>query len=265
MNFSSPYHSGWRLFNSVAAITIIVFLLLPTALVAWMSFGNSNQIVFPPKGYSLVLFQRFFTEEGWVDATILSFWIAVFATALALLLGIPAAYGLARSSFPGRRFVALFLLSPVMLPSVVIALALYAYFFQLDLGQGMFKLVMAHTVVTLPFVIVTASAGMRNIDPNLEKAATIMGASALVVLWRVTIPLLMPSIIASALFAFLTSFDEVVITWFVANAGYTTLPVKMFSSIQFEVSPVLAAISTMLTGLSVAACVLVSVAQKKES
>ena len=265
MNYYSPYFSGWRLANKIAALSIIAFLLIPTILVAWMSFGDSNQIVFPPKGYSLILFQRFFTEQGWVDATILSFWIAIFSTMLALLLGIPAAYGLARAKFPGRRFIALFLLSPVMLPSVVIALALYSYFFKLDLGQGMFKLVMAHTVVTLPFVIVTASAGMRNIDANLERAAIIMGAGRLLVLRRVTIPLLLPSIVASSLFAFLTSYDEVVITWFVANAGYTTLPVKMFSSIQFEVSPVLAAISTMLTGLSIAACVLVSIAQKKET
>ncbi|RUY27350.1 ABC transporter permease [Mesorhizobium sp. M7A.F.Ca.US.001.04.1.1] len=253
--------SPWRLVVNLSAFAIMAFLLVPSLVVAWISFGDSNQIVFPPHGYSLTLFRRFFTEEGWVDATILSFWVAVCSTALATCLGIPAAYALARGKFPGRRLLALFLLSPMMLPSVVIALSLYIYFFKLNVGQGMFKLVLAHTVVTLPFVIITAATGIRGIDPMLERAAIIMGASRLLVLRRITIPLLTPSIVAGGLFAFLISFDEVVITWFIANAGYTTLPVKMFSSIQFEVSPVLAAISTMLVGISVVVCVLVSLTQ----
>jgi putative spermidine/putrescine transport system permease protein len=255
--------SPWRLAVNISALAIMAFLLVPSLIVAWISFGDSNQIVFPPHGYSLILFRRFFTEEGWVDSTILSFQVAVCATLLATGLGIPAAYALARGKFPGRRMLALFLLSPMMLPSVVIALSLYIYFFSFDVGQGILKLVLAHTVATLPFVIITASSGIRSIDPMLEKAAIIMGASRLLVLRRITIPLLIPSIVAGALFAFLISFDEVVITWFVASAGYTTLPVKMFSSIQFEVSPVLAAISTMLIGLSVAICVLVSLTQKR--
>jgi putative spermidine/putrescine transport system permease protein len=255
--------SPWRLLVNASAMAIMAFLLIPSLIVAWISFGDSNQIVFPPRGYSLILFERFFSEEGWVSATLLSLRVAIWSTIVAILLGIPAAYSLTRGNFPGRRILALFLLSPVMVPSVVIALALYVYFFAINLGQGELKLVLAHSVVTLPFVIITAAAGIRNIDPNLERAATIMGGSKFLVLRRVTIPLLMPSIVAGALFAFLISFDEVVITWFVANAGYTTLPVKMFSSIQFEVSPVLAAISTMLTGLSALICVLVAIAQRK--
>ncbi len=254
---------GWRTATNASALVIMAFLLVPSLIVAWISFGDSNQIVFPPSGYSLVLFERFFAEEGWVAATFLSLRVALLSTVLSVGLGIPAAYALARGRFPGRKMLALFLLSPVMLPSVVIALSLYIYFFELNLGRGLTKLVLAHTVATLPFVVVTATTGIRGIDPTLERAATIMGASKLLVLRRVTIPLLTPSIVAGALFAFLISFDEVVITWFIANAGYTTLPVRMFASIQFEVSPVLASISTMLVGLSVVVCLLVSLPRKR--
>jgi len=254
--------SGWRIALGSSVAVILLFLLLPSLITVAISFGDSNQIVFPPKGFSLNLFERFFSEEGWVRSTWLSFRVAIASTALALLLGVPASYALTRGHFPGRRLLALFLLSPIMVPHVAVALALYIYFTEIGLSHGELRLVLAHGIATLPFVIVTASAGLRHIDPALERAATVMGASRLTVLRRVTLPLLMPSIVASGLFAFLISFDEVVISWFVARAGDTTLPIKMFSSIQFEVSPVLAAISTMLTALSVVICIAVATVQK---
>ncbi len=255
--------SGWRIALGIVVTVILLFLLLPSLITAVISFGSSNQIVFPPKGFSLTLFRRFFSEEGWVSSTWLSFRVAIWSTLLALMLGIPAAYALTRGRFPGRKILALFLLSPVMVPHVAVALALYMYFTEIGLSNGELRLVFAHAIATLPFVVVTASAGLRHIDPALERAATVMGASRLTVLRRVTLPLLTPSIIASGLFAFLISFDEVVISWFVARAGDTTLPIKMFSSIQFEVSPVLAAISTMLTALSIVICVIVATVQKE--
>lgn len=256
--------SHWRIAVSTLAILILLFLLLPSVITVLISFGDSNQIVFPPKGFSLNLFSRYFSEEGWVSSTWLSFQIAMYSTLLSLFVGVPAAYALTRGAFPGRRVLAIFLLSPIMVPHVVVALALYIYFAEIGLRNGELRLVIAHGVATLPFVIVTASAGLRHIDPALERAATVMGASRLTVLRRVTVPLLSPSIIAGGLFSFLISFDEVTISWFVARAGDTTLPVKMFSSIQFEVSPVLASIATMLTGLSVVVCVLVAFIQKDQ-
>jgi len=255
--------SGWRVALGFVVALILLFLLLPSLITIAISFGNSNQIVFPPRGFSFNLFRRFFAEEGWVSSTWLSIRVATLSTFLVLMLGVPAAYALTRGRFPGRRLLALFLLSPMLVPHVAIALALYVYFTEIGLSQGELRLVAAHSIATLPFVIVTAGAGLRHIDPALERAATVMGASRLTVLRRVTLPLLTPSIITSGLFAFLISFDEVVISWFVARPEYTTLPVKMFSSIQFEVSPVLAAISTMLTALSVVICVGVAAVQKE--
>ncbi|MBI3495668.1 MAG: ABC transporter permease [Proteobacteria bacterium] len=249
----------------VAAWTILAFLLLPSLIVIPIGFGNVNEIVFPPASFGIKLFTRFFTEPGWVNATIVSLRVACWTTLLSILVGVPAAYALSRGQFPGKRYLALFLLSPIMVPAVVIALALYIYFARIGLRDGDIRLVLGHTVATLPFVIVTAMAGLRQVDPALETAATIMGAGRFYVFRRVTLPLIRASILAGGLFAFLISFDEVVISWFVARADTVTLPVKMFSSIQWEVSAILAAISTMLTALSAIVCLMVAGLSRQSS
>lgn len=250
---------------SIVAWAILLFLVLPSVVVVPIAFGNSNEIIFPPRSFGIDLFSRFFTEPGWIAATLVSVRVACLTTALVLATGVPAAYALSRGRFPGKRVLALFLLSPIMVPGVVVALALYLYFARIGLHDGTTRLVLGHVVATLPFVIVTASAGLRQVDPALETAATIMGASRFTLFRRVTLPLIRPSIVAGGLFAFLISFDEVVISWFVARADTITLPIKMFSSIQWEVSAVLAAISTMLTTLSIVICIVVAILQRKEA
>ena len=250
---------------SVLAWAILAFLLLPSLIIVPIAFGNVNEIIFPPHQFGLVLFRRFFTEPGWVAATLVSLRVAAITTIVSLLAGVPAAYALARGRFPGRKLLALFLLSPIMVPGVVVALALYLYFARVGLRDGDVRLVLGHVVATLPFVIVTASAGLRQVDPALETAATIMGASRLTIFLRITLPLIKSSVVAGGLFAFLMSFDEVVISWFVARSDTTTLPVKMFSSIQWEVSAILAAISAMLTGLSVVVCLAAAALNRKEA
>lgn len=257
--------SPWHLALNVAVTFIFLFLLLPSVITVIMAFGDSDQIVFPPKGFSLRQFEIFFTEQGWLDSTFLSFRVAIISTFLSLLLGVPAAYALVRGDFPGRSFLAVFVLSPIMVPGVAVALGLYIYFIRLGVSSGQVRLVIAHVIASLPFVIVTTAAGVSHIDVSLERAATVMGATRLTVLRRVTLPLLAPSVLASGLFAFLISFDEVVISWFVARPGETTLPVMMFASLEFDASPVLAAISTMLTAMSVLICVAVAALQRQDS
>lgn len=253
----------WRVALNIAASLIFLFLLMPSLITSVIAFGDTDQMMFPPDGYSLHLFRQFFTEVGWLSSTILSFRIAILSALISLVLGVPAAYALVRGSFPGRRILSLFLLSPIMVPHIAIALGLYIYFIRVGVNNGELRLILSHVIVSLPFVVVTTGAGVGHIDAALEKAATVMGASPLTVLVKVTLPLLAPSIVASGLFAFLISFDEVVISWFVSRAGITTLPVKMFASIQFEVSPILAAISTMLTALSVLICLVVAAMQRR--
>ena len=196
-------------------------------------------------------------------ATILSTKIALLSTAIVVVMGVPAAYAISRGTFRGQRLASLFSLIADNGPCVVLALGLYVGYLRLGVSDGFTRLLAAHCMITLPFIIVTATAGLRNIDPDLERAATIMGAGRLTIPRYVTIPLLMPSIISGALFAFLISFDEFIISYFVSTATSRTLPIKMFSSIQFEISPVLAAISTMLLFLSVAVCLAVWFVQRE--
>lgn len=143
-----------------------------------------------------------------------------------------------------------------MAPIVVVALGLYLYFATIGVHGPAIPIVLGHVLIAFPFVIVTCMAGMQNVDRNLEIASQIMGAGPFTVFRKVTLPLLRPTIIASALFAFVISFDELVISYFVGKAGFSTLPVKMFGSIQWDISPVIAAISTLLTVFSLIVCLI---------
>ncbi|MCF3593059.1 ABC transporter permease [Rhodobacteraceae bacterium LMO-12] len=213
-------------------------------------------MTFPPSSLSLEQYRAYFTESNWWSSTVLSFWIAIASTTLAILIGVPAAYSLVRSEFRGKRLLTLFLLSPIMAPIVVVALGLYLYFATIGVHGPAIPIVLGHVLIAFPFVIVTCMAGMQNVDRNLEIASQIMGAGPFTVFRKVTLPLLRPTIIASALFAFVISFDELVISYFVGKAGFSTLPVKMFGSIQWDISPVIAAISTLLTVFSLIVCLI---------
>lgn len=247
---------------SILAWIGYAFLLMPSLIIIPMSFGDKDELVFPPQSFSLHLYEKYFFDPSWMAATLQSFKVAIGTTVLSLGLGVSAAYGISRSEFPGKRLLTVFLLSPIFVPVIVVALGLYLYLGPMQLSGTTFGLIIGHTVITVPFVIVTSLAGLRHIDRNLEIAAMVMGAGRLTVLARVTLPLLKPTIVAAALFSFLISFDEVVVSYFISHVQQQTLPVKMYSSIHWEISPVLAAISTLLTILSLAICVVVALLQK---
>ncbi len=257
-------HSWPSRIAALAAWSGYVFLILPSLFVIPISFGATNEMIFPPTSFSLAQYRKYFFESNWMAATALSFRVALGTMALSLLIGVPAAYGLVRGEFPGKRALTLFLLSPVLIPTIVVALGLYLYFAAIRLGGIELPLILGHTLIATPFVVVTAMAGMRHIDPNLEAAGLVMGANRLLVFRKITLPLLRPAILAGGLFSFLISFDEVVIAYFVGKAGSATLPVKMYGSIQWEISPVIAAISALLTLLSLVVCLSVAAAQKEE-
>ncbi len=251
--------SGWKpeLVPSLAWC-VYLFLLLPSFIVIPLSFSDSTEYVFPPKTYSLRLYSDFLFTSNWVEVSLRSLQVALIAATIAMVIAVPGAYVLARTEFPGKALLKTILLSPILVPIVVIALGLYLYFSLLRVSGTIGSVVLAHTVYVVPFVIITISAGINQLDENLERVTTIMGASRFRILWSVVLPQLKPSLISAALFAFLMSFDEVVLSWFVTTASTMTLPVKMYSSIQWESSPVLAAVSTILTVLSVFVCLLVA-------
>lgn len=258
--------SGDRSLTQVANLAAWVsyfFLIMPSLIIIPMSFSDKDELMFPPAGISLYLYEKYLYDPDWIDVTIQSFRVAVGATALSLLLGVSAAYGISRGRFPGKRAITILLLSPIFIPAIVVALGLYLYLGRAHLTGTTVGLIAGHSVVTIPFVIVTALAGLRHVDRNLEIAAMVMGASRLQVVRKITLPLLRPTIVAGGLFAFLISFDEVVISYFISHVQRQTLPVKMYSSITWDISPVLAAVSTLLTVMSLMVCVGVAMVQKE--
>lgn len=239
------------------------FLILPSLVIVPMSFGDKDEFQFPPRSLSLYLYRKYFFESNWLDATWESFRVACGTTVLSVVLGVSAAYALSRTEFRGKKLLTMLLLSPMFVPVIVVALGLYLYLGSLRVTGTTFGLIIGHSVVAIPFVIVTSLAGLKHVDRNLEVAAAVMGARRFTVLRRVTLPLLTPTILVAALFSFLISFDEVVISYFIAHVQTQTLPVKMYSSIHWEISPVLAAISVLLTVLSLAICLAVAALQKE--
>ncbi len=245
--------------STVLACLVYAYLVIPSLVVMPISLSEAGEFTLDRARLSLNLFRQFFASEAWIAALWNSLQVATAASMLATLIGIPAAYAFARGRFYGRSTVQMLVISPMFVPVIVIALGLY--FLAAAAGlQGRFAtLVLAHAMYGLPFVVMLILSGMTQVDPALEKAAMLMGASPLRVFAQVVLPQLKISIFAGFLFAFLASFDEVVIAWFLNGPTTITLPVKMYSSIMWENTPVIAAVSTMLTLLSFAVCLLTMV------
>lgn len=245
------FYGGVR---NLLAIFVYAFILIPTLIVIPISFGGQGELSFPPRVWTLDLYGQLFSSTSWMTSILQSVKVAVITTLASMLIGIPASYGLVRFEFPGKKLVMLLLMSPILVPVIVISLGLYLYLSRLQIVGTTAGLVASHTAYVVPFMMMTVMAGVKKLDPALEFAATIMGASRTTVFFKVVLPQLRPSLLAGALFAFLVSFDEVVIAWFLTSPTTTTLPVKMYSSIQWDISPVIAAVSALLTVLSVVFC-----------
>jgi putative spermidine/putrescine transport system permease protein len=238
--------------GAVVAWCGYLFLLLPSLIVIPVSFGGGNELQFPPRSFSLALYAKFFSDASWWGAAVQSLKVGIATTVLALAIAVPAAYALARSEFRGKALLSVTMLSPMLVPVVVLGLGQYMHLAAMRIVGSTLGIVLAHAVVVVPFVFLTVGSGLRHTDPVLERVATLMGAGRVRIFFEVVLPQIRTSLAVGALFAFLISFDEVVIAYFVSGPQTTTLPVKMYSAIRWEVSPVLAAVSTLLTAISLA-------------
>jgi putative spermidine/putrescine transport system permease protein len=241
---------------------VCLFLVLPSLIVVPMSFNADNLMRFPPRGFSLVWYETYFARENWRVATVNSVLIAILATGLATLLGTLSAYGLVRGRIPLRNAFIFVMLMPMIVPPIVSAVSMYGVFATLDLVGTIPGMALAHTVLALPFVVINVSAVLQRMDWRAEQAARSLGASAPRAFWLVTLPLIRPGIVAGAIFAFITSFDEVVVALFLSGARAVTLPVQMWSGLRFEINPVVASVSTMLIGVSVAGAAAVTLLRR---
>jgi putative spermidine/putrescine transport system permease protein len=229
---------------------VALFLIAPSLTVIFMSFNSADLLIFPPTGFSTRWYINFFTQPEWRSATFNSFVVAVSTTMVATVLGTMAAVGLVRGDYPGKKLIIAVLLTPMMAPIIVSAVAMYGWYAQFRLVGTLLGLIIGHSILALPFVLINVSAIMQRIDWRLSKAAASLGASPLWAFLLVTMPLIRPGIAAGALFAFITSFDDVVMALFLSGAHAETLPVRMWAGIRFELNPTLAAISTILVVIS---------------
>lgn len=236
---------------------VLLFLLLPVLIVFPLSFSSGTYMSFPPPGLSLRWYASFFSSRSWIDSGLVSLKVAVPVTLLAVLLGTPAALGLARLRFPLRRAVDMLVLAPVIVPGIIVAIGTYFVYAQYGLVGHPIALVLGHTCLAVPFVVINVTAALQGVDSQLERAALSLGAPPWATFRAITLPLILPGVLAGAVFAFVTSFDELLIALFLSGTGAVTLPRRMFDEIRYDIDPTIAAVSSLLivatTGLMLSA------------
>lgn len=238
-----PVAPSRRALIAVCAL-VYFFLMLPLIVVFPISLSSAAYMQFPPPGFSWQWYERYLDDPQWIDATIRSLYVGAATAALALALGVPLAFSLVRGRFAGRVVLDRLALAPLIVPTIIVSVAVYGLFAKLKLIGEWYGLVVAHTVLALPYVVLVMGAGLRDFDRSLEQAAEGLGASRWSILLRITLPLLRPSLISAGLLAFISSFDELVVALFLAGPNMT-LPKKMFDNILMEIDPTIAAVSVM--------------------
>jgi putative spermidine/putrescine transport system permease protein len=251
-----------RLLLVAVCVAIGIFLILPIFIVIPISFSSAKFLQFPPPGWSLQWYQAFFNSPAWMNALKTSATIAVPTTILATVLGTAAALALIRSKFPGAALINAVIMAPLIVPVIIAACGIFAVFRLWGLIGTVAGLILAHTALAIPFVVVTVSASVRTVDRRLEQAARGLGAPPLVAFRRITLPLILPGVLSGALFAFVTSLDEVIVSLFISTAQVRPLAVQMWSDVRGAIDPTIAAVSTLLFGFSLVVLLLVSLMRR---
>jgi len=234
-------------------LLVFAYLVFPITIIIPISFSASEYLEFPPKGFSLKWYAAYFESEEWLDPTLQSLKVAFLTMVFSTIVGTLAAFGLVRGRFRGKRIIQGFIISPMIIPHIIIAIGVYFLFASWHLVGKTMGIVLGHLPLTIPFVVVTVSASLYGFNTALEDAAQTLGANRIKTFYYVTYPLIQPGILAGALFAFIISFDELIVAIFICGTRAVTLPKRMFDALMFEISPVLASISTLLVLLSILA------------
>lgn len=264
MSSLPPYASaGQRVwfytFRYVICGFILFFLVAPILTIIPLSFNAQDfftftpeMLSFDPAGYSLKHYQDFFGSGDWQQAFANSFKIAPVAALLATALGTLAAIGLSQSHVPFKRVIMAILISPMIVPLIISAAGMYFFYSRIGLQGTYWGVVLAHAALGTPFVIITVTATMVGFDRSLTRAAASMGADPLTTFFKVQMPLIIPGVVSGALFAFITSFDEVVVVLFLGSAGQKTIPWQMFTGLREQISPTILAVATIMVAVSIA-------------
>ena len=246
----APHTSGieriWYFVLRGLAVLTLLYLILPVLAIVPLSFSSSTFLVYPIPGWSLRWYQNLVMSDEWRMAAKNSFIVGPAATLVATVLGTLAAIGITKADFRGKALLMAVLISPMIVPVVVVGVGMYLFFAPLGLANTYLGLILAHAALGVPFVVTTVSATLQGFNYNLVRASLSLGANPVSTFLRITLPVIAPGVISGALFAFATSFDEVVVTLFLAGADQTTLPRQMFTGIRENISPTIAALATIL-------------------
>lgn len=215
---------------TIVTILIILFLVLPVLIIIPMSFSSSQYLEFPPPGFSTQWYENFFNSRQWTEALTNSIVIAIATTVFALILGVIAAYGLSKSKFKLKGAITELFMMPMLVPAIIIGIAIFRFESDLKINGTITGLVIAHTVLAIPFVIRTVLASLVGINPNYELASQNLGANKVQTFIKVTLPIIRPAMFSGAMFAFATSFDEIVVSQFICGVKVKTLPKLIWDS-----------------------------------
>ena len=248
------WHYGFR----VICALLFLFLIFPILVIIPLSFNaqdfftfTKEMLAFDPEGYSLKHFRDFFNNSDWQNAMWNSFRIAPMATLLSVTFGTLAAIGLSQSHVPYRATIMAILISPMIVPLIISAAGMYFFYSRIGLQGTYLGVVLAHAALGTPFVIITVTATLVGFDKSLVRASANLGAGPVRTFFKVQLPLIVPGVISGALFAFITSFDEVVVVLFLGSASQKTLPWQMFTGLREQISPTILAVATLLVTISV--------------
>ncbi|MFM1655151.1 ABC transporter permease [Brevibacillus sp. B_LB10_24] len=225
---------------------ILFALIAPILVVIPLSFTSVSFFQFPPPGYSLKWYVSFLDNREWVEGLLRSLEVAFFTGILATVLGTMTAVAVTKLSFWGKKAFMALMVAPMIIPVIIVGIALYHSFAPLKLTNSLTGLVLGHTLLAIPIVFVTVTASLKGVDRNLELAAMGLGSTPVGAFFKVTLPLIRPAILSGALFAFITSLDEVVVSIFLSGAKTKTLPIVMWEYMRTQVNPTIAAVSTIL-------------------
>ena len=254
---------GTILFDALVAL-ILLFLILPVLVIIPMSFSGARFLTFPPPSLSLRWYEAYLGSSAWLQATRVSLTVAATAALGATVIGTAAAYGLSHTSVRLARALQLVLLLPIVTPIVIIAVGLFLVFARLGLLASLPGLILANTMLGIPLVITTVSAGLRKFDKTQEMVARSLGMNRFRAFMTVTAPQIRPSIVTGALFAFISALDETVVALFIAGGDNQTLTKRMFEALRDEIDPTIASISSLLTGVSLLLVVIGAASGRKD-
>lgn len=247
----------------ILCVLVFVFLLVPVLAVVPLSFNAGSFLTYPMAGFSMRWYEDFFTSPRWLPSLWNSVFIGTIATAIATVLGTAAALGLDRMGGLARQLLNALFLMPVVVPVVVIGSSLYALFAALGLTASYLGVILAHALLGAPFVVITVAATLSGFDRGLLRAALSLGATPFQAFRWITLPLILPGVVSGAIFAFATSFDEIVVTLFLAGPGQRTLPLQMFDGVREQISPTITAAASLLFLISVALVVAVELLRRR--